>query len=110
MLLSTRLLVDFICYALPFLIETLNCASPVVSYIGQSKAIRGFCHLYDGQEACATGANAAMTLDDSWITSYRCHYIALIRGGTVEVCTCGMFLLFTFMSLVTIRTLARLRQ
>ena len=51
----------------------------------QSKAIRGFCHLYDGQEACATGINAAMTKEDSWITSYRCHYIALIRGGTVEV-------------------------
>jgi len=84
---STRLLLDFVCCALLFLSAYLSYASPVVSYIGQSKAIRGFCHLYDGQEACATGANAAMTLDDSWITSYRCHYIALIRGGTVEVRT-----------------------
>jgi pyruvate dehydrogenase E1 component alpha subunit len=40
--------------------------------------------LYDGQEGCATGVNEALTQDDCWITSYRCHYIALIRGGTVE--------------------------
>ena len=50
----------------------------------QAKKIRGFCHLYDGQEACATGVDAAFTQADCWITSYRCHYIALIRGGTVE--------------------------
>jgi pyruvate dehydrogenase E1 component alpha subunit len=50
----------------------------------KSKAIRGFCHLYDGQEACATGVNEALSSDDCWVTSYRCHYLALIRGGTVE--------------------------
>mmetsp|Transcript_5056 Transcript_5056/g.6422 ORF Transcript_5056/g.6422 Transcript_5056/m.6422 type:complete len:400 (+) Transcript_5056:20-1219(+) len=50
----------------------------------KSKAIRGFCHLYDGQEACATGVNEALTQDDCWVTSYRCHYLALIRGGSVE--------------------------
>eukprot|EP00613_Pedinella_sp_CCMP2098_P010955 CAMPEP_0171643456 /NCGR_PEP_ID=MMETSP0990-20121206/32685_1 /TAXON_ID=483369 /ORGANISM="non described non described, Strain CCMP2098" /LENGTH=384 /DNA_ID=CAMNT_0012219119 /DNA_START=110 /DNA_END=1264 /DNA_ORIENTATION=+ len=50
----------------------------------KAKKIRGFCHLYDGQEATATGVNAAFTKEDCWITSYRCHYVALIRGGSVE--------------------------
>jgi pyruvate dehydrogenase E1 component alpha subunit len=50
----------------------------------KSKAIRGFCHLYDGQEACATGVDAAFTHEDCIITSYRCHYLALLRGGSVE--------------------------
>jgi pyruvate dehydrogenase E1 component alpha subunit len=50
----------------------------------KARTIRGFCHLYDGQEAIGTGVNAALDLEDSWITSYRCHCIALARGGTVE--------------------------
>lgn len=50
----------------------------------KARNIRGFCHLYDGQEAVATGANAAMTMEDSWITSYRCHCTALARGANVE--------------------------
>ena len=50
----------------------------------KSRAIRGFCHLYDGQEAIATGIDDAFTKEDSWITSYRCHCVALIRGGSVE--------------------------
>lgn len=49
----------------------------------KARNIRGFCHLYDGQEAVATGIDAAITREDSWITSYRCHCVALIRGGSV---------------------------
>ena len=50
----------------------------------KAKNIRGFCHLYDGQEAVATGINAAFDPADDWITSYRCHCVALARGGTVK--------------------------
>lgn len=50
----------------------------------KSRAIRGFCHLYDGQEAVATGIQNALTQEDSWITSYRCHCVALARGGSVS--------------------------
>jgi pyruvate dehydrogenase E1 component alpha subunit len=50
----------------------------------KARNIRGFCHLYDGQEAIATGVQAALAQEDSWITSYRCHTVALLRGSTVE--------------------------
>jgi len=50
----------------------------------KARNIRGFCHLYDGQEAVATGIHTALTQMDSWITSYRCHCQALARGGSVS--------------------------
>ncbi|MCS6824940.1 MAG: pyruvate dehydrogenase (acetyl-transferring) E1 component subunit alpha [Cytophagaceae bacterium] len=47
---------------------------------GQQK-IKGFCHLYIGQEACAAGAATALTKDDKWITAYRDHGIPLALGS-----------------------------
>ncbi|RYY22307.1 MAG: pyruvate dehydrogenase (acetyl-transferring) E1 component subunit alpha [Sphingobacteriaceae bacterium] len=46
---------------------------------GQQK-IRGFCHLYIGQEAVLAGAMSAMKKGDSMITTYRDHAHALALG------------------------------
>jgi pyruvate dehydrogenase E1 component alpha subunit len=48
---------------------------------GQQK-IKGFCHLYIGQEACAVGAVSALKKDDKWITAYRDHGHPLALGTT----------------------------
>ena len=42
--------------------------------------IRGFLHLYIGQEAIAAGVIPALTVDDSVVATYREHGHALLRG------------------------------
>ncbi len=42
--------------------------------------IRGFCHLYIGQEACAAGAVSALIKGDKYITAYRDHAVPLALG------------------------------
>ena len=46
---------------------------------GQQK-IRGFCHLYIGQEACVAGAVSALKKGDKYITAYRDHAHPLALG------------------------------
>jgi pyruvate dehydrogenase E1 component alpha subunit len=46
---------------------------------GQQK-IKGFCHLYIGQEAVVAGAMSALNKDDKHITAYRDHAHALACG------------------------------
>ncbi len=46
---------------------------------GQQK-IRGFCHVYIGQEAVVAGLESAITKEDAVITAYRQHGISIGRG------------------------------
>jgi pyruvate dehydrogenase E1 component alpha subunit len=57
---------------------------------GQQK-IRGFCHLYIGQEACAAGAVTALTKDDKWITAYRDHAHPLALGTDPKAVMAELF-------------------
>lgn len=57
---------------------------------GQQK-IRGFCHLYIGQEACAAGAVSALTKDDKWITAYRDHAHPLALGTDPKAVMAELF-------------------
>ena len=48
---------------------------------GQQK-IKGFCHLYIGQEAVIAGTMSVLRKDDSMVTAYRDHAHAISKGIT----------------------------
>ncbi|MEO5783845.1 MAG: pyruvate dehydrogenase (acetyl-transferring) E1 component subunit alpha [Ginsengibacter sp.] len=53
--------------------------------------IRGFCHLYIGQEAIGAGCMTATTPDDIFITAYRDHALAIAKGVTAKSCMAELF-------------------
>jgi len=57
---------------------------------GQQK-IRGFCHLYIGQEAVSAGTISALNDNDPILTAYRDHGLALARGMTPNMCMAELF-------------------
>ena len=57
----------------------------------QAQKIGGFCHLYIGQEAVVVGAAAATRHDDYFITAYRDHAHALVKGTSPDACMAELF-------------------
>lgn len=57
---------------------------------GQQK-IRGFCHLYIGQEAVVAGTISAIRKEDTLITSYRDHAHALAKGVSANECMAELY-------------------
>jgi pyruvate dehydrogenase E1 component alpha subunit len=57
---------------------------------GQQK-IRGFCHLYIGQEAIVAGAMSVLTPNDNMITAYRDHAHALAKGISARAVMAELF-------------------
>ena len=57
---------------------------------GESK-IRGFLHLYIGEEAVAAGVMSCLQPDDSVLATYREHGHALLRGVSAESIMAEMF-------------------
>lgn len=53
--------------------------------------IRGFLHLYIGEEACATGAMHALAEEDRVVATYREHGHALLRGVPMDAIMAEMF-------------------
>ena len=53
--------------------------------------IRGFCHLYIGQEAVAAGCMTATNPDDKFITAYRDHALAMAKGISAKACMAELY-------------------
>jgi pyruvate dehydrogenase E1 component alpha subunit len=57
----------------------------------QAAKIRGFVHLYIGEEAVAVGAIHALALEDAIVATYREHGQALARGITANAIMAEMY-------------------
>lgn len=53
--------------------------------------IRGFCHLYIGQEAIAAGCMTATNPEDKFITAYRDHAFAIAKGVSPNTCMAELY-------------------
>src|SRR5277367_3934943 len=59
------------------------------AYIQQQ--IRGFCHLYIGQEAIAAGSVSAIRPEDNIITAYRDHAFPIAKGMEAKYVMAELF-------------------
>ncbi|HMG14338.1 MAG TPA: pyruvate dehydrogenase (acetyl-transferring) E1 component subunit alpha [Saprospiraceae bacterium] len=53
--------------------------------------IRGFCHVYIGQEAIAAGIVTALRKEDPLVTAYRQHGLAISRGLETKHCLAELY-------------------
>ena len=57
----------------------------------KAEKIRGFLHLYIGEEAVAVGVLASLTPDDAIVATYREHGHALVRGVSARAVMAEMY-------------------
>ena len=60
-------------------------------YAYSQQKIRGFCHVYIGQEAIAAGLTTGIRDEDKLVTAYRQHGIALARGLDMKACMAELY-------------------
>jgi pyruvate dehydrogenase E1 component alpha subunit len=53
--------------------------------------IRGFCHVYIGQEAIAAGMSTSIKKEDAVVTAYRQHGNAISRGLSTKSCMAELY-------------------
>lgn len=70
--------------------QTIRRMETAAGNLYKEKKVRGFCHLYSGQEACAVGMKAAMEKGDAAITAYRCHGWTYLSGAPVSQVLCEL--------------------
>jgi len=56
-----------------------------------AEKIRGFLHLYDGEEAIAAGIIPCLEAQDAIVATYREHGHALVRGVPMNACMAEMY-------------------
>lgn len=61
-------------------LHTIRRIETAAGNLYKEKIVRGFCHLYSGQEACAVGMKSALRPQDSVITAYRAHGWTYLMG------------------------------
>lgn len=61
-------------------LQTIRRIETSAGNLYKEKIVRGFCHLYSGQEGCAVGMKAAMRPQDNIISAYRVHGWTYLMG------------------------------
>ena len=76
---TTSVAKDFARHLLADMLRIRRMEEKCAELYGEGK-IRGFLHLYIGEEACAVGALHALKEEDNIVATYREHGHALVRG------------------------------
>lgn len=64
-------------------LQTIRRMETSAGNLYKEKIVRGFCHLYSGQEAVCVGIKAALRPHDAVITAYRAHGWTYIMGAPI---------------------------